>query len=83
MPITRSQVQGAIKLLNSNSTPNRRGWLQNMLKAEHAEKDVNKALADLESYPEWGARKDLDAATDAAAPDAPVVAPKKPAKRKR
>lgn len=78
--ITRTHMAGALRLLNANNTPNRRGWLHNMLKAEHSEADVNKALADLESYPEWGARKDLDPAVS---DETVAVAPKRAVKRKK
>lgn len=61
MSITRAHVSGALRLLNANNIPNRRGHLQNMLKAEHTQKDVDKALSDLASYPEWSMRADLDA----------------------
>ncbi len=58
--VTRADISGALKLIHANNIPNRRGHLQNMLAKEHGPKDVAKALADLESYPEWAARTDLD-----------------------
>ncbi len=71
--ITRADVAGALKVLNSNNTPNRRGWLQNMLLAEHSAKDVAKALGDLESYPEWSKRADLESTGPASAGAAAVA----------
>src|SRR3990167_9254166 len=71
MAITRTDVQGALKLLNSNNISNRRKHLENMFKAEHPEKLVKKILSDLESYPEWGQRMDLET------PVAPAAAAKK------
>ena len=68
--ITRSQVVGALKVCNANNVTNRRGFLQNMLAAEHSIKDVAKVLNDLASYPEWAARADLEPAAPAV--DAPV-----------
>lgn len=77
--ITRSQVAGALKLLNANNVTNRRGQIQNMLAAEeYSAKDVAKVMGDIESYPEWAARVDLDSAPagDPAA-DPAVIAPKR------
>ncbi len=74
--ITRTHVAGAIKLCNANNVPNRRGFIQNMLAAEHTAKDVAKVLADLHTYPEWSERADLDAV-------APVDEAALPAKKKR
>lgn len=77
MSITRAHVAGALKLLNANNIPNRRGHLINMLKAEHSQKDVDKVLRDVESYPEWIARVDLepkDASAVAAAANEEVIA---------
>lgn len=75
--ITRSMISGAIRLLNANATPNRRGWLFNLLRAEHSERDANKALKDLDSFPEWAAGAALDAVAAAPEADAPMVAKKK------
>lgn len=75
--ITRSQVAGALKMLNANNTPNRRGHLQNMLAAEHNAKDVQKALRDIESYPEWSARADLDVSGATAVADEAAIPVKK------
>lgn len=60
MAITRADIAGALKVLNANSLKDRRTHLANMLKAEHPQRIVDKALLDLESYPEWHARTDLD-----------------------
>lgn len=60
--ITRADITGALKLLHANNISDRRGHLQNMLAKEHSPKDVAKVLSDLESYPEWAARTDLDTA---------------------
>lgn len=77
MPITRADIAGALKLLNANNTPNRRGWLQNMLKAHHPQKYVDKALADLESYADWGPRVDLETPADTSASAIPAEPKKK------
>jgi len=76
MAITRADITGALKLLHANNISNRRGHLQNMLAREHSAKDVAKALADLASYPEWGARTDLDVPLTAAGAVPPVLPPK-------
>lgn len=79
MAITRADITGALKLLHANNIVNRRGHLQNMLAKEHTARDVAKVLSDLESYPEWAYRKDLDASS---APSGDTAVPK-PAKRAR
>lgn len=58
--ITRADITGALKLLNANNLKDRRAHLKKMLEVQHTPKDVAKALADLESYPDWAARLDLD-----------------------
>ena len=58
--VTRADIQGALKLLNATNTKDRKAALTKMLSAEHGAKDVRKALADLETYPEWAARMDLE-----------------------
>lgn len=60
MAITRADITGALKLIHANNLTDRKGHLEKMLAKEHTTKDVHKALADLESYPEWGSRLDLD-----------------------
>lgn len=70
-------MAGALKLLNANNISNRRGHLYNLLKAEHSEKETQKALADLDGYAEWGARKDLDGQAPGDAPAVPVSKKKK------
>lgn len=62
MAITRADISGALKLIHSNNIPDRKGALTKMLSKEHGAKDVAKVLADLESYPEWATRLDLDVA---------------------
>lgn len=58
--VTRADIQGALKVLNANDMKNRRAALTVMLEKEHAPRDVKKALADLDTYPEWTARMDLE-----------------------
>lgn len=60
--ITRADIAGAIKLLHANNISNRRGHIQNMAAKEHTQKDVNKILSDLHTYPGWAERADLDSA---------------------
>lgn len=62
MTITRADIAGAIKLLHANNIVNRRGHIQNMVAAEHPPLHVAKVLSDLDSYPEWAKRTDLDVA---------------------
>lgn len=76
MAITRADISGALKLIHANNLPDRKGTLTKMLAKEHGAKDVAKVLADLESYPEWAARRDLDE------PAAPPVLPPKVSKSK-
>lgn len=64
--VTRADMRGALKVLNATNTQGRREALTAMLGKEHSPKDVKKALADIESYPEWAARLDLDAPSPAA-----------------
>ena len=73
MAITRADVQGAIKVLNASNTKGRREKIKAMLSAEHSLKDVDKILNDLESYPEWMARIDLEAAAVVASPNDPAL----------
>ena len=61
MAITRADITGALKLIHANDLMDRKRHLVKMLTKEHTTKDVNKVLADLESYPDWEARRDLDA----------------------
>ncbi len=79
--ITRADISGALKLIHSNNITNRRGYLQNMLAKEHSAAEVAKVLADLESYPDWASRTDLDVAP---VPESavPASAPKKKGKKK-
>ena len=74
MAITRADISGALKFIHANNLPDRRGLLTKMLSKEHGAKDVAKVLADLESYPEWASRTDLDVAP------APSVLPPKVSK---
>lgn len=82
MSITRAEICGALKMLNANNVPNRRGHIQNMLAAEHTAKDVAKVLQDLESYPEWSARADLEAGHAAVVDKNAPVAPAKMRRKK-
>lgn len=61
MAITRADVAGALKVLNANDLQGRKGHIEKMVRKEHPERHVQKVLMDLESYPEWHARTDLDA----------------------
>lgn len=72
--ITRADITGALKLLHANDLKDRRGHLTKMLAKEHVQKDVEKVLSDLVSYPEWAARTDLDVAP---APETAAVPPTK------
>ena len=62
MAITRADIAGALKLIHANNIMNRRGHIQNMLAVEHPPAHVFKILSDLENYPGWAERKDLDVA---------------------
>jgi hypothetical protein len=66
--VTRADIQGALKVLNATGTKNRRAALTAMLTKEHSPAQVTKALADLESYPEWSARLDLEEGAPAPIP---------------
>lgn len=74
MGITRADISGALKLLSANNIADRKKYLRAMLGEEHSPKDVSKAISDLESYPEWGQRVDLDAAVIS---DASAIPPAK------
>lgn len=74
--ITRAEISGALKMLNATETPDRKRNLKSMLSVEHNAKDVAKVLSDLDSYPEWAARMDLEVAAPVAA-TAPAVPLKK------
>lgn len=76
--ITRGDVAGALKVLNATGSRDRRGALKAMLGKEHGPRDVERALADLESYPEWSAGAHLD---PAAPPPASAPAAGREAKR--
>ena len=67
MAITRADITGALKVLNANNISDRRAHLGAMLAKEHTAADVARVLTDLESYPEWAARLDLEAAPALAA----------------
>jgi len=58
--ITRADIAGAIKLLHANNIVNRRGHIHNMVSAEHPAHHVAKVMADLDSYPGWSDRPELD-----------------------
>ena len=58
--VTRADIQGALKVLNATETKGRKAALKAMLGKEHSPAQVTKALADLDSYPEWAARMDLE-----------------------
>jgi hypothetical protein len=53
--ITREQITGAIKVLNAAAIRPRRPALRGMLAKEYASAEVEKVMADLGQYPEWGA----------------------------
>ena len=78
MPITRADITGALKFIHSNNLPDRKGLLSKMLSKEHSARDVAKVLLDVEAYPEWAARRDLDVP---AVVDGPLVT--KAAKKKK
>ncbi len=59
--ITRADIAGALKVLNATNSTNRRAAIEAMLTAEHPEREVKRALRDLENYPGWIARAELDA----------------------
>lgn len=75
MPITRADIVGALKLLNANEVKDRLRHLRTMLEKEHSARDVKKAMDDLESYPEWQMRRDLDTPVDGGTtnPAAPFI----------
>lgn len=58
--ITREQLVGAILLINANSLKPRIQHLKSMLALKHKQKDIDKIIQDLDSYPEWVAGKSLD-----------------------
>jgi len=58
--VTRADITGALKVLNATDTKNRKAALTAMLAKEHSPAQVEKAMADLPSYPEWAARMDLE-----------------------
>lgn len=60
--ITREQLTGAIRLVNANGLKPRIDHLRKLLEAQDPSA-VEKILSDLDSYSDWGARKDLDAGT--------------------
>ena len=64
--ITRADIVGALKVLNAGNIPDRKKNLKAMLSKEHSAKDVAKVLSDLDSYPEWSARMDLEVVASAA-----------------
>lgn len=81
--ITRADIAGALKVLNSNGIKDRKKHLHSMLAAEHPIKAVEKVLTDLNSYPEWSARMDLEIVepSSAEAVAAPLARPR-PKKKK-
>ena len=82
--ITRSHVAGALKLLNAMGVGGRKDALKKMLLAEHSAKETEKALTDIEGYPEWAAGAALETAAPVApSVDAPVAAPRKTPKGKK
>lgn len=83
--LTRADIAGALKLMNSNGIKDRKKHLKAMLVAEHPIKAVTKVLSDLDSYPEWGARMDLEIAVPLAseAVAAPLARPRAKAKKKK
>ena len=66
MAITRADISGALKLLNANEIKDRKKHLHAMLIKEHPPKAVDKVLSDLQTYPEWSARLDLEVVATAA-----------------
>lgn len=83
--ITRADIAGALKVLNANEIKDRKKHLHAMLLKEHPLKAVTKVLADLQTYPEWSARMDLEAVVPAPseAVAAPLARPRPKAKPKK
>lgn len=60
-PITREELTGAIRFANANSIKPRIDAVRAYLSSIHKESEVDRIVSDLDSYPDWVARKDLDA----------------------
>lgn len=73
MSISRAEVSGAIQILNLQEANDRKLQMERLLRLNHSDKEVAKILADLDSYPEWIAKKSLDAAVPEVV--TPIIAP--------
>lgn len=61
MGISRAEVSGAIQILNLQEAKDREAQMERLLRLNHSDKEVAKIMMDLNSYPEWIRRADLDA----------------------
>lgn len=60
--LPRHEITEALKAINEKSKAPRLEHLRKALLAAHPERIVNRALGDLDSYPDWHLCRHLDAA---------------------